>query len=290
MYLKEKIKKTLASVSYIYYKYNTKTPKVLSVDDTLDVLLNTNKSLVRFGDGEILHINGRGTGFQSSGLEIANELQGILVSEQENLLVAIPEIFEGLDIYIPATQSFWKDHLFFFGKTYLKCCKRDVYYGNAFVSRCYMIWKNKEVCENYFNKFKMVFRDKDILVVEGVNTHNGVGNDLFSQAKSIARIIGPGKNAYAVQEQIFEECCKFPKETLILFSLGIAAKGLVNRLFQKGYRVLDIGNLDMEYEWFLMQATEKKKIEKHSVVGIEENQKAGYNKYLEEVVCWITQK
>ena len=288
--MKEKIKKILALAVYNYYKYNTKTPNVLSVDETLDILLSTERSLVRFGDGEILLINGRGTAFQNSEAGIGEELCDTLESDQENLMVAIPDVFDGLEKYIPATRSFWRDHLFFFGKTYLKSCKRNVQYGNAFISRCYMILQDKTGCEAYFNKFRQVFKDKELLVVEGVNTHNGVGNDLFSLAKSVSRIIGPGKNAYAVRDQILTECCRFSKDMLIVVSLGIAAKGLVKDLYQKGYRVLDIGNLDMEYEWFLMKATEKKKIEKHSIVGIEANRNAGYDRYLQEVVCWIDEE
>ncbi len=290
MSFKERIKKILALAMYNYYKYNSKTPEVLSLSETLEVLLNTQKSLVRFGDGEILLINGRGTAFQNSEEGIADELRGTLESRQEDLLVAIPDVFEGLEKYIPNTRAFWRDHLFFFGKTYLKHCNKDIQYGNAFVSRCYMIMQDKTVCEDYFKKFKQIFKDKELLVIEGVNTHNGVGNDLFSQARSVSRIIGPGKNAYAVREQILTECNRFSKETLILISLGIAAKGLVKDLFQKGYRVLDIGNLDMEYEWFLRQAKEKTKIEKHSIVGIEANRKAGYDRYLQEVVCWIDEE
>ena len=58
---------------------------------------------------------------------------------------------------------------------------------------------------------------------------------------------------------------------------------LTEDLFLKGYRVIDIGNLDMEYSWFLMNAKEKIAIPKHSIVGIEANRKAGYLQYLDEI-------
>jgi hypothetical protein len=41
------------------------------------------------------------------------------------------------------------------------------------------------------------------------------------------------------------------KEKLILLSLGPTAKILGLELFQQGYRVIDIGHIDMEYEMFL---------------------------------------
>lgn len=284
---KKTIKKLLAYITYGLYRYSSRTPEVLSINETLDILINTQKSLVRFGDGEILLMNGRGTSFQNSEMGIADSLKNILISKQENLIVALPDVFDGLEEYVPSTRSFWQEHLFFFGQTYVRNCSTKIKYGNAFVSRCYMMFRDKSSCGIYFEKFKQIFKDKNLLVVEGVNTHNGVGNDLFSQAKTVSRIIAPGKNAFAVREQILQECLHFAKETLILFSLGIAAKGLVYELVQRGYRVLDIGNLDMEYEWFLMQAKEKAKLEKHGIIGIESNRNVGYTQYLEEVICWI---
>ena len=64
-----------------------------------------------------------------------------------------------------------------------------------------------------------------------------------------------------------EECLKFDQDKLFLFALGVTAKALVEEMFLKGYRVIDIGNLDMEYEWFLRKAVKKEPIPKHSIVG-----------------------
>jgi len=51
--------------------------------------------------------------------------------------------------------------------------------------------------------------------------------------------------------KILDGCRKFPKDRLFLLSLGVTAKFLAEDLYRDGYRVIDIGNLDMEYEWFL---------------------------------------
>ena len=67
----------------------------------------------------------------------------------------------------------------------------------------------------------------------------------------------------------------------------MTAKALVEEMFLKGYRVIDIGNLDMEYEWYLRKATKKEPIPKHSVVGKEANERAGYGEYLSQIVCYI---
>ena len=70
---------------------------------------------------------------------------------------------------------------------------------------------------------------------------------------------------------------------MFLVSLGVTAKFLVEKLFNEGYRALDIGNLDMEYEWYLQNADHKEPVYKHSVSGAEANQKAGYDEYLQQI-------
>ena len=53
---------------------------------------------------------------------------------------------------------------------------------------------------------------------------------------------------------------KIGKDKLILLSLGPAAKVLAYDLFLAGYRVVDVGHVDMEYEMFLRGETKLTKI------------------------------
>ena len=173
------------------------------------------------------------------------------------------------------------------GKVYYRYCNLEKKYYNTSVSRCYVTLTEKTKSAGWFEKFRRVFQGKKLVVVEGTGTHNGVGNDLFDMAESVERIICPGRNAYSVREKILQVCLEYSKDRLFLFSLGITAKALVEEMFLKGYRVIDIGNLDMEYEWYLRGAVKKEPIPKHSIVGEEANRKAGYEKYLSQIVCYI---
>lgn len=289
--IKNPIKRMLASLVYAVYKSGIKKNriKVHSVDETLDVLLNTEKSMVRFGDGEIVVLSGKNIFFQTSSKEISNGLKRIIQYQYDDLIVTLPDIFENLDIYVPESRLFWKDHLLFFRKVYNKFCNLNRIYYNTSVSRCYVTLVDKRLCAGWFEKFRKVFKDKKLVVIEGYTTHNGVGNNLFEYAVSIDRIICPSRNAYAVREQIKEKCLEYEKDRLFLFSLGITAKGLVEELFLLGYRVLDIGNLDMEYEWFLNNVCKKVPLYKHQIVGEKENKEAGYDKYLEQIVYNIVE-
>ena len=119
--------------------------------------------------------------------------------------------------------------------------------------------------------------------MEGERTHNGVGNNLLDTARSIERIIGPASDAYGRLNEILDCCRTYSRDRLFLISLGIAAKFIAERLFLEGYRVLDIGNLDVEYEWYLCGAKGKAAIAKHEAIGEEANRKAGYEEYLAQI-------
>jgi hypothetical protein len=118
-----------------------------------------------------------------------------------------------------------------------------------------------------------------------------VTNDLLDTAASVERILCPSQNAFDSYDMIVKECMKQPKDKLFLISLGAAAKPLVTDLFHAGYRAIDIGNLDTEYEWFLEKADGKgRRHPKHELIGHEANEKAGYTGYLSEIIAEIGEK
>ena len=79
----------------------------------------------------------------------------------------------------------------------------------------------------------------------------GVGNDLLSNALSVERVIAPSENAFLVYDVILSAVRKYGKGKLILAALGPTATVLAYDLAREGYWILDIGHLDLEYEWFL---------------------------------------
>ena len=157
------------------------------------------------------------------------------------------------------------------------------------ISGCYITIDDKSKCQSWFEEIKHIWKDKDVIIVEGTTTHNGVGNDLFDLTRSVCRIIAPPKNAYDRLDEIYDECLKqdTAKDKLFLVTLGPAAKKLVYKLYKSGHRAIDIGQLDMEYEMYLMKATKKVPIFKHRIVGDKANREAGYDKYLGEIIRTI---
>lgn len=285
MDIKRFVKDIIAQIDYSVYRAGLKKCpiKVHTIEETIEELVHTDKSMIRFGDGEITMIRGRSLVLQQVEPETIEGLKRLLSCEYEGMLVTIPGIFEDLSIYRKEGRKFWKDHLLFSRKIYETYCNPAEEYYNSLVSRFYYAPADKSQCGKWAEGIRQIWKDKDVVVVEGERTHNGVGNDLLDTAKSVERIIGPSAQAYAKVDEILACCKDYPKDRLFLVSLGIAAKFLVEKLFLNGYRALDIGNLDMEYEWYLHRANGKEKLAKHDIVGEEANREAGYGVYLSQI-------
>ena len=289
MSIKRWIKDVLALMDYVLYRAGIKkcSIQVYSIEETIEELIHTDKSMVRFGDGEITMIRGRSLKLQKVKPEIIEGLKRILGYQYDGMVVTIPEIFDDLSIYRKESRQFWRDHLLFSRKTYEKYCNKDKIYYNTSVSRFYYALADKSKCGQWIEGIRQIWKDKDVVVVEGERTHNGVGNNLLDTARSVKRIIGPASDAYEKLDEIIECCREYPKDRLFLVSLGVAAKFFTERMFLEGYRVLDIGNLDMEYEWYLKNTEQKEQISKHNVIGQSANERVGYQKYLGEITKLI---
>lgn len=285
MDIKRIVKDILAQIDYSLYRAGLKkcNIKVHTVEETIDELINTNKSMIRYGDGEITMIRGRSLVLQQVEPEIIEGLKRMLKYEHEGMIVTIPEIFDDLSIYRKESRQFWKDHLLFSRKIYEKYCNPDRIYYNTSVSRFYYSINDKSQCTAWIEGIKQIWKDKDVVVVEGGRTHNGVGNNLLDSAKTVERIIGPSSDAYAKLDELMDCCRNYSKDRLFLISLGVAAKFLAERLYLEGYRALDIGHLDMEYEWYIHKASKKEKIPKHDIIGEDANLTAGYQAYLSQI-------
>jgi glycosyltransferase family protein len=123
-----------------------------------------------------------------------------------------------------------------------------------------MIFQDREYSKVIFSKIFKIYENLDVILVEGKYSRLGCGNDLFKNVKSIKRILCPIKNAYRKYNEIIAEIVKQDKKNIILLSLGPTAKVLAYEIYKLGFRVCDIGHIDIEYEWYLSETREKMKI------------------------------
>ena len=270
------------------YSACTPAPKVLSIAETIAFIIEKRVSVSRFGDGEIKIAAGKNLAFQKCTADIQKRMQEVLSKPIDGHIVCLPDIFRNLSIYKDDAQKHWKHHLSYYRKHWYKhTCKERIYY-NAFISRCYLMFCNKDAAGEYFSNIKKIWNNKDILLIEGEKSRLGVGNNLFDNVNSIKRILAPNTEAWDYYSDIIKEVEKYSKEYLILLALGPTATVLAYDLSLKGYQAIDIGHVDIEYEWFRMGATEKVPIPNKFVneagagvgVGDIDNEK-----YKSEIVC-----
>jgi len=236
-------------------------PTVLSVEETIAQATEHGCSMARFGDGELLVMIGGSTGFQAYAPELAQRLREILRTEERGLLTCLPDVFAGLEKYRAETQAYWRAHLRTHRIDWYRLLDRRRVYYNTFVTRCYYVWADKSQSASWFRRIKDIWRERDVVLVEGEKTRMGLGNDLFEQSRSLSRILAPAENAFSRYGEILSEVRKQPPEKLILLALGPCATVLAYDLHKSGYQALDIGHLDIEYEWFLQRAGGKMRVE-----------------------------
>lgn len=233
--------------------------QVKGIDETLDYIIGNKSSLVRFGDGEINMLAGHSIPYQDYDEELVSTMRDIIGQEsREELVVCLPDAFTDRFRFTSWAIPFWKDHMDHYMDFYRELCSNS-WYGSTFVSRPYIDFEDKSQAKAQFEKLKSIWKNRDLLIVEGATSRSGVGNDLFDEANSINRIICPSHSAFSRVHEIEQEIEKHAAGRLILCMLGPTAKALAYHLSRKGHQVLDIGHIDSEYEWMKMGAKTKVK-------------------------------
>ena len=271
-------------------------PKILPADEAIQKIVDEHCSMVRFGDNEFEQIRGKErVNYQDVDNSLAVRLKEVLNSSDEKVIVAIADNYGSLDKYTNDAASAIREYLTpETREAHMKLLDKNKTYYDAYISRPYLMYRDKSTAKKRFNDRKRIWENQDILIVEGKHTRFGVGNDLLDNAKSIARILCPDKNSYLKYDEIINTVKDYGKNRLILIILGPTATILAYDLALKGYWAVDIGQLDTEYEWFLRNTQTKceipsktvSELSRYSEYVTDENDPA-IKKYFQEVVVQI---
>ena len=227
----------------IKYQRTLLLPHVVSIAETIDELLNTERSLARFGDAEFsmmfLGDQAYQAGYQPYDDRLAERLREVLASQEPNLMIGLINMFgmQGPRNSQRVRVGQLRDYInpFLDAKT--------IYY-DANVMRA-------QPSQEHFLKMKKIWDGKQVVTIEGSMCRLGVGNDLFDNVGSLRRILAPAECAFSAYGRILEEALKIEKDALFLIALGPTATVLAHDLCKADYRALDIGHLDICYELFL---------------------------------------
>lgn len=240
---------------------------VLNTKKTLHLIIQNKLSVCRFGDGEFQWIlmNRSSNNFEQNSVALSKALNEVLKSQNKQVAVCIPDVFDGLADLNVSAKTFWARIVFSNRRQWKSLLQVNRTYLNSLFTRPYMDLEDKSQAQGTFDLVKKIWDARDVILVEGENTKFGVGNDLLDNAKHTYRIIAPSENAFEKYDLILKKVIETIETTpfenpIILVALGPTATVLCNDL--SGYcQSIDIGHLDVEYSWYLMHADKKVKID-----------------------------
>lgn len=258
--IKNYFRPILFQLRYIFYKqikYRNYIPCIKTLEETLQDIIENNLSISRFGDGELSIMCGGSIGFCRKDKKLEQRLKDIPINPIEKHMICLPPMLQSMAGLTKRSRKYWRNLLATEYPIWINYFGGREHYGNAFISRFYMDYQNIASAESIIKLWKNLWRDRNILIVEGVNTRMGMGNNLFDNAKSISRILCPAQDAYKQYDCIIEAVKRHYDGQLIIIGLGPTATVLAYDLSKLGFQALDIGHIDIEYEWFLRKATKK---------------------------------
>lgn len=234
-------------------------PQFRNIEDTIEDIIENKKSLVRFGDGEFSVVflrERKEMKFQSLNEELSKRMREVLHSKHPRLLVGIADNYGSLEKYTDFAADGIRAYMAGEGirNAHEEVLEKDRIYENAYISRPYVMFKdnNTDAPRKRFDALRRIWQDRKVIIIEGAQTRMGVGNDLLEGAADIKRILAPATNAFDRYEDILQAALRYGQDdTLFLIVLGPTAEVLAYDLTIEGYQAVDIGQLDLEYEWFL---------------------------------------
>ena len=247
-----------------FYRRNHPAPQVLSIKQTINFIIEHKCSVSRFGDGEIdliLKINQ--PKFQHANNNLTRKLKEALNGSGDKYLVCFPKCFSPSDLSYMTHKArhHWTKFIIKNRANIYSILPPNTVFGNALFTRNYIDIFDKQRVKDYFTTVKQIWTNRNVIIVEGAYTRFGVGNNLLDNAASVSRILCPATNAFDKYQDILSTTTGIEdKNALFLLALGPTATVLAYDLSQTGYQAIDIGHLDIEYEWFLAHAKEKQKV------------------------------
>lgn len=234
--------------------------KILNSIDSIKYIIEHKCSVSRYGDGEFIMLLGGGyDDYQEADQKLAKRLKEVLVStDAPNHIVGLPMPLKHTIGLRPSSRDFWDYFTLRKGVSLLPYLSTTRLYIDTQLSRFYIMYTDKSHCENQLNLLKAIWDNKDVVIIEGTKSRTGIGNDMYDNVKSLSRILGPATDAFSMYDEMLEAIVKHvSKDNLILLSYGPTATILAYDLAKLGYWAIDIGHLDIEYEWFKMGAIDK---------------------------------
>ncbi len=241
----------------------------LNIEDslrTLDFIHEHRCSVSRYGDGEFKLMDERllnslcPVGFQDYNQALGARLREVVNSKlpEEQLIVCLPRVLYEHGQLNERPAFYWREFFPRFMKEVFPILERRPRYYDAHCTRPYMDYADRRHAQQVYAKWKEIWRGRRLLIVEGLHSRLGVGNDLFDTAQGIRRILVPPTGAFDVYDHIVQSVESHYREgDLVLLAAGPTATVLAYDLARRGMQAIDVGHIDVEYSWYQMKSARK---------------------------------
>lgn len=203
-------------------------PAVKGEYETLELLVQQQYSIARFGDGEFKLIDGYGYVREPANRELARELKEVLQSPSPRCLVGIPT----MDPKGPKIDNWLARR---------ERMQRHVQGGRKFVSAFITRPDSAPWIETlaFCERLQELWTGKRVVLI--AESTSKLPRLVEPKAKRFEHILCPRYEAYALIDA-FEQMLQGRRPDLALLSCGPTATCLANRLARSGIHAIDIGS------------------------------------------------
>ncbi len=226
----------------LYYVPNSNVYRpnnILSPEETIDVIVNSNKSVARFGDGEILIMLKENNVFQCYDENLRKRLFEVFNYDGDNLFLCAPGTlflrFLGTEdpfvlMNVPKWRSFLKNNL-----------SQKKHYGETQFYLDYGV----------FEKLRSVWDGKNIILVGCPEALSKIQYDIYDNAKSIDYVFCRNRDCFSQYDWIVSEVKSAYKDgAIVILQAGMTGTVLAYDFMKLGMRALDLGHLQKAYDLY----------------------------------------
>ncbi|MBU3658440.1 MAG: DUF1792 domain-containing protein [Flavobacteriales bacterium] len=214
-------------------------PKMESIEDTIEEIVNNRKSISRFGDGEYSLVLYRNISFQTKSLSLAFRMFEILKEKSNpNCLVGIivPVLNQG-----PLGQ---------YSLRYLY--ENNIHILRMFTNKKYYSARiSREMTKESVVKLQNAWLNRNVIFVSGKNSRFDVNHKIFDGVKAKVSIWTLPVNAWSEYQKVLNEVISESKkidDPLVICSIGPTATVMAYDLSSIGIQCLDLGHITNCYD------------------------------------------
>lgn len=241
------------NIKYELYDEMTKlrVPKVKTVEETIDVMINEHCSICRFGDGELSLMSGQSIPMQRFSVALQKRLIEVFSSNKVHIKIAIlKSCYSSKANLTDINKDFWRSTGPRFRQLMAQYLNYDHQYYAAEVTLAYSYFKDYDY-QLYFDNMRKIWHEKDIVLICGQTVFDKIKNNIFDNARNIEYLYTPSIDAFNQYEDILEKALQIDKSKMCILICGPTAKVLAYDLGCNNYKALDLGHIAKSYDWFL---------------------------------------